>query len=438
MSFGTIITWGDLTTEQRQTLLKRPALSQNPDLQQTVQAIVREVRTKGDTALQNFSLRFDKADLASFRVSKEEIAAAVKAIPREDLAALECARNNILAFHRSQPAGNCDIETMPGVRCERIARAIERVGLYAPGGSAPLPSTVLMLGLPAQIAGCARRVLCTPPRPDGSLPGAILVAAHLAGIDEIYKIGGAQAIAALAYGTESIPKVDKIFGPGNAWVTETKQFVAHDPQGAACDMPAGPSEVLIIADDTANPVFVAADLLSQAEHGPDSQVVLVALSSEILISVADELVCQLETLPRKDIARASMKHSLAIQARDRTEALDISNAYAPEHLILQVKTPRALLSGVQNAGSVFMGPWSPESVGDYASGTNHVLPTYGYARSYGGVSVDSFRKYITVQELTEVGLQAIGPTVERLAALEGLDAHRIAVSKRLATLREAL
>jgi histidinol dehydrogenase len=326
------------------------------------------------------------------------------------------------------------VDTAPGVRVERVLRPIARVGLYVPAGSAPLPSTALMLGLPARIAGCREVVVCSPARPDGTCDPAVLYAARVVGVHRVFKLGGAQAIAAMAYGSASVPRCDKLFGPGNAWVTEAKLQVSTDPEGAAIDMPAGPSEVLVIADAQAEPSFVAADLLSQAEHGPDSQVLLVSPSAALLDAVAAEVQRQCAALPRAAIAREALAHSRLILVDSLEQALEVSNRYAPEHLILQVARPRAWLARVESAGSVFLGAWTPESVGDYASGSNHVLPTYGYARSHSGVSVASFQKQISVQELSADGLRAIGPCTATLAAAEQLEAHRRAVTLRLAAL----
>jgi histidinol dehydrogenase len=328
------------------------------------------------------------------------------------------------------------LETMPGVRCERIIRPITAVGLYVPAGSAPLPSAVIMLAIPARIAGCPRRVLCTPPRRDGGADPAVLVAARLCGIESVYKVGGAQAIAAMAYGTETVPKVDKIFGPGNAWVTAAKQAVAGDPAGAACDMPAGPSEVLVLADESARAEFVAADLLAQAEHDTQAQAILVTPSRALAEAVAAEVARQTHTLSRRAILEQSLASSRCIVVTDLESGVDVANQYAAEHLILEVREPRRWLEQVASAGSVFLGAWSPEPMGDYCSGTNHVLPTYGYARAYSGLSVLDFVKRITVQELSPAGLRALGPVAVVLARLEGLDAHAGAVTRRLAALAD--
>jgi histidinol dehydrogenase len=334
-------------------------------------------------------------------------------------------------FHEAQTPVPVRVETMSGVACERVSHPLDAVGLYVPAGTAPLPSAAIMLAVPASIAGCPVRVMCTPPRPDGSADPAVLIAASLAGVRDIFKVGGAQAVAALAYGTESIPRVGKIFGPGNAWVTCAKSLVSADPAGAAIDMPAGPSEVLVIADDQASAEFVASDLLSQAEHGIDSQVVLVSTSARLAAQVADEVDDQLALLSRADIARQALENSPIIVVDNIDTAIAISNDYAPEHLIIQVDNARSLLPAVRNAGSVFLGPWTPESVGDYCSGTNHVLPTYGFARNFSGLGVDQFMRQMTVQELSREGLESLGSAVVRLASLEGLDGHAAAVTRRL-------
>jgi len=427
--------WKNSTDEQRQAALKRPAQANKGDLTAKVAEILAEVKANGDTALRSFTAKFDNVELTALEVSSAEFAAAKKSVGVGAREALERAAANIEKFHVAQIPVNQSVETESGVVCERQFRPVSRVGLYVPGGSACLPSTVLMLGVPSRLAGCELRVLCTPPRKDGSVDPFILEAARLCRIDKVFKVGGAQAIAALAYGTESVPKVDKIFGPGNSWVTEAKEQVAS--AGAAIDMPAGPSEVLVIADANANPVFVAADLLSQAEHGPDSQVVLVTDSEEMVTKVQAEVAAQLKQLPRETIAAAALEKSLSIVVNTIAEAIAVSNQYAPEHLIVQVDQAARYKDRILNAGSVFLGPWSPESAGDYASGTNHVLPTYGFARAYSGLSVDSFLKQITFQELTEKGIQGLGETIEILATIERLDAHRNAVSVRLAALNQA-
>ena len=357
----------------------------------------------------------------------------MSSLPAGAVDAIDLAIANVRRFHEAQRPEPVAVETMPGVLCERVSHPIDAVGLYVPAGTAPLPSAAIMLAVPAAIASCPVRILCTPPRPDGSADPAVLAAATRAGVTDIYKVGGAQAVAAMAYGTESIPKVDKIFGPGNAWVTCAKTLVSSDPDGAAIDMPAGPSEVLVIADADASAEFVASDLLAQAEHGMDSQVLLLSTSAELATAVEQEIDAQLATLSRADIARGALANSRIIIVDGLDEAVAVSNQYAPEHLILQVANPRPLLPSVRNAGSIFVGRWTPESVGDYCSGTNHVLPTYGFATTYSGLGVDQFMRHMTIQELTREGLENLGGAVVTLAGLEGLDAHAAAVSRRLET-----
>ncbi len=422
--------WKNLSASRQSAVLRRPAQSAQPSVARAVRAIVAAVRRDGDGALRRFTQKFDDVALRSLRVTAAEFAAAENSLRRPDLAALRTAYRNIHTFHSAQRPAGLRVETTPGIVCEKTVRPIGRVGLYVPGGSAPLPSTALMLGVPSQIAGNPRRVLCTPPDKAGAINPWILCAARLCGISEVYKVGGAQAIAALAYGTATIPKCDKLFGPGNAFVTEAKQQVARDA-GAAIDLPAGPSEVLVIADHRANPAFVAADLLSQAEHGPDSQVVLVTFSEKFAARVQAALEKQLAGLPRMAIARRALQRSRVFLAASRDEAVAIANAYAPEHLILQVASPRQLLAGITTAGSVFLGDLTPESLGDYASGTNHVLPTYGWARACSGLGLTDFQRTMTVQTASRAGLQKLGPVVERLALAEGLAAHQRAVRVRL-------
>lgn len=419
--------------EEWQSILARPAQDLR-ELEAPVSAILQEVATRGDDALLDFTARFDGVRLAELAVSAEEIALAAEQVSPALQEAIRTAKQNIEAFHRAQQDATPTVETMPGVRCWRRSVGIERVGLYVPGGTAPLFSTVLMLAVPAVLAGCREVVLCTPPQKDGSLHPAILYAAQLAGVRQIFRVGGAQAIAAMAYGTESIPATYKIFGPGNAYVTVAKQLVSK--AGVAIDMPAGPSEVMVVADESARPEFVAADLLSQAEHGADSQVVLVCYSEQMAQAVMAATDAQLAQLPRKDFAAASLANSAAIVVANQAQALEVINAYGPEHLILAVEQAETWVEGIINAGSVFMGHYTPESVGDYASGTNHTLPTNGFARAYSGVSLDSFVRKITFQQLTPEGLQNIGPTVETMAAAECLDAHKLAVSIRLASLKD--
>jgi len=427
----TPLVWKKLSPAQRRAALQRPAQAARPQIAAAVSRLVAEVRRDGDQALRRLTAKFDGVRLTSIRVSEAEFAAAERALSAADRAALRTACRNLRRFHAAQTAKPVRVETMPGLVCEKLPRPIARVGLYVPGGSAPLFSTALMLGVPSQLAGCPVRVLCTPPGKDGRVSPWILFAAQLCGIRDVFKVGGAQAIAAMAFGTATIPKCDKLFGPGNAFVTEAKQQVSALADGAAIDLPAGPSEVMVIADASADPAFVAADLLSQAEHGPDSQVVLVSLGRTLLPRVSAAVEQQLADLPRAAIARRALAQSRFILAANAAEAAAIANAYAPEHLILQLAQPRALLPQIAAAGSVFVGPWTPESLGDYASGTNHVLPTYGWARAYSGLGLADFSRTMTVQEATPRGLAKLGPVVERLATAEGLAAHQRAVSVRL-------
>jgi histidinol dehydrogenase len=426
--------WNTLDETARREALARPAQARADDVRHGVERIIAAVRKGGDRALRELSARYDRCTLDALEVDEAEFAAAEAALDPELKAAIREAAARIELFHRAAAPQPVAVDTAPGVRVERMLRPVNRVGLYVPAGSAPLPSTALMLGVPARIAGCREAVLCSPARADGCCDEAVLYAARLVGVHKVFKLGGAQAIAAMAYGTESIPKCDKLFGPGNAWVTEAKLQVSSDPDGAAIDMPAGPSEVLVIADAGANPVFVAADLLSQAEHGPDSQVILLSDSARLIERVEREVERQCAALPRADIARQALAQSRLIAVDSLAQAVEVSNRYAPEHLILQVAEPRALLDGIDSAGSIFLGPWAPESVGDYCSGSNHVLPTYGYARSYSGVSVASYQKQISVQEISAEGLRHIGPCTATLAAAEQLEAHRRAVTLRLEAL----
>jgi histidinol dehydrogenase len=432
-----ILDWNSATPEARRAALARPAAQSRDDVFRQAQEIVAGVRSGGDAALRRLTQQFGGPSIDDLRVSPQEFRAARAALRAPEIAALEQAVANVTRFHEAQRTNTISIETMPGVLCERITRPIDSVGLYVPAGSAPLPSTAIMLGVPARIAGCPARAIASSPGPDGAVHAAVLVAAELCGIDTVYKMGGAQAIAAFAFGTESVRKVDKVFGPGNAWVTAAKQIVAADPAGAAIDLPAGPSEVLVIADEYAEARFVAADLLAQAEHDTIAQVVLVTTSPALAASVATELDVQMRTLSRREIVMQSMTNSRCVVVADLATAVAVSNEYAPEHLIVQTRDPRALLAQVTNAGSVFLGQWSPESMGDYCSGTNHVLPTFGYARSYSGVSLLDFQKRITVQELTAQGLRALGPTAITLSGMEGLDAHGNAVKVRLDALSGA-
>jgi histidinol dehydrogenase len=409
-------------------ILMRPSMD-TVSLESTVSEIIHEVRRSGDRAVRQFTLKFDKLDSEVFEVTEDEIREASQLVPLELRDAIRQAYSNIEQFHKQQVAATTVVETMPGVTCWRKSVAIEKVGLYIPGGTAPLFSTLLMLGIPAKLAGCSEIILCSPPDPGNKLHPAILFTADLLGISKIYKVGGVQAIAAMASGTETIPAVNKIFGPGNQYVTCAKLLVQKE--GVAIDMPAGPSEVAVYADDSANPVFVAADLLSQAEHGADSQVLLVTNSEKVMKAVQGEVSKQLDALPRKALASKALEHSKLILVNDAGEAMDLLNEYAAEHLILSCTDAAALSEKVVNAGSVFIGNYSPESVGDYASGTNHTLPTNGFATAYSGVSVDSFVKKITFQQLTKDGLRQIGKTVEVMAAAEGLAAHKNAVTVRL-------
>jgi len=417
--------------ENLSNILKRPALD-STSLEETVVATLSAVGVEGDSALRRFTKQFDKVDLTEIRVKLSEINQAINELDEDLKLAIQQAASNIETFHLAQKEPIKEVETMPGVRCWRKSVGIQKVGLYIPGGSAPLFSTILMLGIPAKIAGCKEIVLCTPPRKDGTIHPAILYAANLVEVTKIFKLGGIQAIGAMAYGTETVPKVHKIFGPGNQYVTAAKQLVQRD--GVAIDMPAGPSEVMVVADETAIPAFVAADLLSQAEHGADSQVVLVAATEGLVKLVHKELSRQLARLPRKELANKALAHSCAIITDDRNAMLEIIDEYAPEHLILCIDEAVEMAARVSNAGSVFIGNYSPESVGDYASGTNHTLPTNGFAKAYSGVSLDSFCKKITFQELSKEGLLNIGNTVELMAEAEELIAHKRAVSIRLKTI----
>ncbi|MGL6515758.1 histidinol dehydrogenase [Aeromonas caviae] len=419
--------WKTLSPARQAEVLTRPALGDEADIGTVVRDIIAAVRSRGDEALRELSQRFERAPREQLRVSDAEVDAACARLGDDIKGAIEAAIANIRTFHAAQVQPVVRVETQPGVLCELRTQPISRVGLYVPGGSAPLPSTVMMLAIPASLAGCREVVLCTPsPASD-----EILFAARACGVRQVFAIGGAQAIAAMAYGTQTIPKVDKIFGPGNAYVTEAKGQVSRDWRGAAIDMPAGPSEVLVIADESAHPAFVASDLLSQAEHGPDSQVVLVTTSASLADAIGSEIQAQLAELSRRDIAEQALKASLVILCDNLEEACAISNAYAPEHLIVQTRAPRDLLDKLENAGSIFLGAWTPESVGDYASGTNHTLPTYGYARTCSSLGLADYQRRYTVQELTADGIRGLGPIVQRIAQAEGLDAHKHAVTLRL-------
>ncbi len=421
------VVWQSISETQQDAILERPAISEGANITASVAEVIAKVREEGDAALFELTEKFDRVTPDSLRVSEQEVTAACGRLSDNMKKALDQAYSNIAKFHKAQKPQPIKVETQPGVLCEQVTRPIQKVGLYIPGGSAPLPSTVLMLGVPAKIAGCRKVVLCSPP----PIADEILYVARLCGIDEVYNVGGGQAVAAMAYGTETVSKVDKIFGPGNAYVTEAKRQVSNDFRGAAIDMPAGPSEVLVIADETADADFIAADLLSQAEHGPDSQVVLVTPSPVIADQVTDAVQRQLRELSRADIAEKALASSLIIISESLTQAVSISNYYGPEHLIVQTKNPRELLPLLDNAGSIFLGDWSPESAGDYASGTNHVLPTYGYTRTYSSLGLADFSKRMTIQELSADGLKNLAPTVVIMAEAEGLDAHKRAVTIRV-------
>ena len=430
-------TWGQLTSDEKADAIARPPQLSSAQLVDGVDRIIEQVRADGDVALQALTRRYDGVELSSIAVDRSLLAQCDTDLDPQVSQAIDVAADNIRKFHQATLPLDAAVDTMPGVRCERLNRPLRTVGLYVPAGSAPLPSTVLMLAIPAQLAGCTRVVLCSPPGADGQIEATTLAAAHRFGVDEVFRVGGAQAIAAMAYGTETVPRCDKIFGPGNAWVTQAKQRVSQDPAGAAIDMPAGPSEVLVLADAQANAEFVAADLLSQAEHGTDSQVVLVCDSAPLADAVEEQVRQQMQGLSRNEICQGAWAHARIIVTESIDQAFDVSNRYAPEHLIIHVAQARTWLPKVQSAGSVFLGPWSPESMGDYCSGTNHVLPTYGYARTYSGVSVASFQTAMTVQELSADGLRSLGPVAQVLAQAEGLDAHEQAVSRRLTALESS-
>ena len=426
-----IIEWNKITKEQQASALARPALNDSMALKSTVEAIIERVFTEKDAAVLAYNSEFDGANISSLRLPIASITHAAETIDPKVKAAIDLAYDNIYQFHQAQFPKDVSIETTPGVRCELKHSPLEKVGLYIPGGSAPLPSTVLMLGVCAQVAGCSLPILCTPPSKSGEIAVEILYAASKCGIQDVYLCGGAQAIAAMAFGTETIPKVDKIFGPGNSFVTEAKQQVSQRVDGAAIDMPAGPSEVLVLADQSAVPAFVASDLLSQAEHGPDSQTVLVSTCETLIHATQQEISKQLKQLSRAVIAQKAIENSRFILCEDMAQAIEVTNAYAAEHLIVQTEDARSLLPKLRNAGSIFVGAYSPESAGDYASGTNHVLPTYGYARNYSSLGLLDFMRRYTVQELSKSGLKNIGDAIMDLADAEGLDAHKQAVALRL-------
>ena len=422
--------WEQCSDAQRAALLTRPAITASDSISQAVADILSQVKQNGDQALIALSNKFDKVQIQQIKLTQDAIKAATARVKPELKQAMQLAVSNIEKFHQAQVKSAITVETMPGVKCQLVTRPIDSVGLYIPGGSAPLLSTVLMLATPAKIAGCRKVILCSPP----PIADEILYAAELCGVTEIYQLGGAQAIAAMAFGSESVPKVDKIFGPGNAFVTEAKRQVSQRLDGAAIDMPAGPSEVLVIADSSANPAFIAADLLSQAEHGPDSQVVLVTPNEDIAKAVSIEVDKQLTQLSRQGIAKQALQESRLIVTKDLDQCITISNRYGPEHLIIQTQNADDLVEQITSAGSIFLGDWSPESAGDYASGTNHVLPTYGYTATYSSLGLADFQKRMTVQKLSPEGLQAIGNAVELMAQAEQLTAHKQAVTLRLATL----
>ncbi len=414
--------------ETWKNILQRPAID-TTSLEATVQSVLSDIKLNGQSAVKKYTLQFDKAEIENVLVSADEFSAAEKLISEELKQAIKLAKKNIETFHSAQKENVKIIETMPGVTCWRKSIAIQKVGLYIPGGTAPLFSTILMLGVPAKLAGCAEIILCTPPDSNGNINPAILYTAQLIGITKVFKIGGVQAIGAMAYGTEVVPQVYKIFGPGNQYVTCAKQLI--NKQGVAIDMPAGPSEVAVLVDESCVPEFVAADLLSQAEHGSDSQVILVSTNEDVIKSVQTELENQLAVLPRKELAASALNNSKAILVKTNAEAIELLNEYAPEHLIIACKDNEQLAEQVVNAGSVFLGNYSCESAGDYASGTNHTLPTNGYAKAYSGVSLDSFVKKITYQKLTKEGINNIGSAIELMAEAEGLQAHKNAVTVRL-------
>jgi histidinol dehydrogenase len=432
-----ILDWKSLCPSERHDALRRPAQREAAHIAAAAQNIIDTVRRDGDAAVLALTEKFDEVRLASMRVTPQEFSDAERALNAGQIAAIDRAISNVRRFHAAQGAPPLRVETAPGVVCERISVPIRAVGLYVPAGSAPLPSTAIMLAVPAAIAACPVRVMCTPPARHGGADPAVLVAARMSGVEQVFKAGGAQAIAAMAYGTATIPKCDKVFGPGNAWVTAAKLLVAQDPAGAAADLPAGVTEVMVIADDSARADFVAADLLAQAEHGPDAQSLLVTTSVALAQEVARQIMRQSATLSRAGILAKSVDHMRLLIVDALEIAFEIANEYAPEHLLLELREPRHWLSRVSAAGAVFLGHWSPESMGDYCSGPNHTLPTYGYAKAHSGLSLEDFQKRITVQELTPAGLSGLGPTAQILAGLEGLDAHAAAVTIRLAALDAA-
>ena len=429
-----ILVWNSLSAAQQRAALQRPAQRDAAGIAAAAQAIIDEVRRNGDAALRDLTQRFDGVRVEELSVSAQEFAAAERALTPAQHAAIATAIGTVHAFHAAQAAPPLRVETAPGVVCERISVPVRAVGLYVPAGSAPLPSTAIMLAVPAAIAGCPVRILCTAPKRDGAADPAVLVAARKAGVERVFKVGGAQAIAAMAYGTAAVPKCDKLFGPGNAWVTAAKLLVANDAAGAAADLPAGVTEVLVIADDGARADFVAADLLAQAEHSTEAQALLVTPSAALARNVAEQIRHQVGALSRSAILEKSVANIRLLVVDSLDTAFGVANEYAPEHLLLEITEARRWLGRVSAAGAVFLGSWSPESMGDYCSGPNHTLPTYGYARAYSGLSLEDFQKRITVQELTPAGLRGLGPTAQILAGLEGLDAHAAAVTIRLAAL----
>jgi len=428
--------WSDLSEEMRESALSRPAAIADDKMVSSVRDIMAGVKSGGDKAVIDYTAKFDGVTSETLLIPSEKLEAAWEALPDADKTAIETAKSNIEQFHFAQKPQDISVKTMKGVYCRRESRAIGTAGLYVPGGTAPLVSTLLMLAIPAKVAGVRNRIVVTPPGKDGLINQAILAAAYRCDVTAVYACGGAQAIAALAYGTETIPRCDKIFGPGNAWVATAKSLAAQEPGGPGIDLPAGPSEAMVLAGRKSNAVFVASDLLSQAEHDTLAQVICVSTSSDKAQEIEDAVQKQIQTLPRKAIAEQALDYARMIIAESRADVVDIVNRYAPEHLIIQMKDPEMLVPNIRNAGSIFLGPWTPEAVGDYASGTNHTLPTYGAARAYSGVTLESFIKYISVQRLTKKGLKNLGPTVERLATMEDLEAHRRAVSLRLETLND--
>jgi len=426
-----VFKWNELSVDNQIHVLKRPETQNDGAVQKIVQAVIDDVRENGDVAIRQYTKKFDGCDLENNKVTADEMQSAIAIISDDNKKAIDVAYANIKAFHVHQGYQNYDVETTKGVECARRVVAIENVGLYVPGGTAPLVSTAMMNGVPSQIAGCKNRILCTPCDKNGQIDAHLIYAASLCGITEIYKIGGAQAIAAMAYGTQTVPRVNKIFRPGNAYVTEAKKLVSLEVNGAALDMPAGPSEVCVVATQDSNPSYVASDLLSQAEHDVMSQVLLISTDAVMTQKVIKEIEIQLEKLPRKEIAAQAIENSIAITVDDLESAMQVSNQYAPEHLILAFDADEAYLQTIHNAGSVFIGRLTPESAGDYCSGTNHVLPTNGYARNYSGLNVEAFQKTITMQKLNEEGLKSLADTIQNLANLEGLGAHANAVAIRM-------